>query len=202
MQVEWAMHVGLHQHPEWYPTLTEDSSFEEFQHRLYTGAQSGSEDNDCPEPCCHDSLPGERCYWDMGGPCATASATTSSTTSTRRPCRTRRISRSFRPTCTCASRGVARGLVRRPGRRRIFRPSAFWSAPARRRTGRTDRAPIAARERVEENGTASARRGPTGLGGEQAHLARCCPAPQVVAGKFAVHRKGARRSSRTWCAVA
>jgi len=64
-QVKWAMSFGIHIHPEWYPTLSEDSTFSQFQHRLYLGQQSGMEFNDCPEPCCHDSLPGERCFEDM-----------------------------------------------------------------------------------------------------------------------------------------
>mmetsp|Transcript_55180 Transcript_55180/g.143906 ORF Transcript_55180/g.143906 Transcript_55180/m.143906 type:complete len:250 (+) Transcript_55180:70-819(+) len=69
MQVTWAMEHGIHQHPEWYPSLTEHSSFREFQARLFQGQQTSSEKNDCHEPCCHDTLPSESChddtYWAM-----------------------------------------------------------------------------------------------------------------------------------------
>jgi len=45
-QVEWAMHVGIMSHPEWYPGLTQNSSFEEVQARLHN-INHGY----CPEPC-------------------------------------------------------------------------------------------------------------------------------------------------------
>merc|ERR1719507_2968065 len=45
-QVEWAMHFGITSHPEWYPGLTWNSSFEEFQARLHN-INHGY----CPEPC-------------------------------------------------------------------------------------------------------------------------------------------------------
>jgi len=63
-EVTWAMDHGIHLNPEWYPSLTEQSSFREFQARLYQGEQSGLESNHCAEPCCHDSLPGEMCHED------------------------------------------------------------------------------------------------------------------------------------------
>mmetsp|Transcript_105810 Transcript_105810/g.264943 ORF Transcript_105810/g.264943 Transcript_105810/m.264943 type:complete len:285 (+) Transcript_105810:103-957(+) len=63
-EVTWAMEHGIYLYPEWYPSVTEQSSFREFQARLFRGQQSGLEHNDCPEPCCHDALPGERCHED------------------------------------------------------------------------------------------------------------------------------------------
>jgi len=44
--VQWAMREGIHNNPEWYPGLTSDSSFEDFQKVLYRGSHS-----DCPLPC-------------------------------------------------------------------------------------------------------------------------------------------------------
>lgn len=63
-QVTWAMDYGINLHPEWYPSLSNQSSFQEFQARLFKGKQAGLETNDCPEPCCHDTIPGERCHED------------------------------------------------------------------------------------------------------------------------------------------
>lgn len=63
-EVKWAMESGIQLYPLWYPTLTEHSSFKEFQARLFRGQQSGLENNHCLEPCCHDALPGERCHED------------------------------------------------------------------------------------------------------------------------------------------
>jgi len=59
-EVSWAMDYGINQRPDWYPTLTNQSSFGEFQAQL--SKRPGS--NHCPEPCCHDALPGERCHED------------------------------------------------------------------------------------------------------------------------------------------
>jgi len=56
-EVMWAMEHGIHQHPEWYPELTEQSNFREFQAHLF-----GGQHHDCSEPCCHDSVPGELCH--------------------------------------------------------------------------------------------------------------------------------------------
>lgn len=44
--VMWAMQHGIVQHPEWYPDLTKDSSFQEFQSHLHQGMF-----HNCPEPC-------------------------------------------------------------------------------------------------------------------------------------------------------
>lgn len=63
-EVTWAMEHGIYQNPGWYPSLSETSSFREFQLRLFHGEQSGLETNHCPEPCCHNALPGERCHED------------------------------------------------------------------------------------------------------------------------------------------
>jgi len=62
-EVTWAMDHGIYDHPEWYPSLTEHSSFQEFQARLFRGRQAGESTN-CKEPCCHDALPGQRCHED------------------------------------------------------------------------------------------------------------------------------------------
>jgi len=45
-QVQWAMQVGVREHPEWYPELGPLSQFGHFQKHLYQRAQGG-----CPEPC-------------------------------------------------------------------------------------------------------------------------------------------------------
>jgi len=42
--VQWALHGGTKQHPFWYGTLTEDSTFEEVQWYLH-------QKNSCPRPC-------------------------------------------------------------------------------------------------------------------------------------------------------
>merc|ERR1712066_429778 len=44
--VEWAMQDGITLHPEWYPDLTRNSTFEEFQAHLHS-INYGC----CPEPC-------------------------------------------------------------------------------------------------------------------------------------------------------
>lgn len=44
--VEWAMQFGIASHPEWYPGLTQNSSFEEFQARLHN-----INHGNCSEPC-------------------------------------------------------------------------------------------------------------------------------------------------------
>jgi len=47
VDVVWSMHEGIHEHPDWYPGLTSQSSFEEFQFVLnVTGGESK-----CPKPC-------------------------------------------------------------------------------------------------------------------------------------------------------
>mmetsp|Transcript_22671 Transcript_22671/g.73282 ORF Transcript_22671/g.73282 Transcript_22671/m.73282 type:complete len:168 (-) Transcript_22671:356-859(-) len=63
-EVQWAMEHGIHLHEEWYPSLSERSSFREFQARLFQGDQAGVESHGCLEPCCHDTLPGELCHED------------------------------------------------------------------------------------------------------------------------------------------
>lgn len=52
--VQWARSVGIVDHPEWYPTLRVDSTWEEFQGLLQ---QSSSEEVDCKPPCgpCEES---------------------------------------------------------------------------------------------------------------------------------------------------
>lgn len=44
--VTWAMEHGIRLHPEWYPTLSAESSFAEFQAHLHRGGYEG-----CPMPC-------------------------------------------------------------------------------------------------------------------------------------------------------
>jgi len=44
--VTWAKEHGIAAHPEWYPELTKDSSFEEFQDHLHDGGFKN-----CPRPC-------------------------------------------------------------------------------------------------------------------------------------------------------
>lgn len=63
-EVTWAMDYGIHQHPEWYQSLTNQSSFREFQATIFQGEKGESQSNHCHEPCCHDTLPGERCHED------------------------------------------------------------------------------------------------------------------------------------------
>lgn len=47
-QVMWAMETGVVEHPEWYPGVTKDSSFEDFQQHLHGSARLSSV---CPKPC-------------------------------------------------------------------------------------------------------------------------------------------------------
>lgn len=63
-EVHWAQGEGIREHPEWYEGLDNSSSVKQFQARLYQGAKAGLETNHCPEPCCHDALPGELCHQD------------------------------------------------------------------------------------------------------------------------------------------
>merc|ERR1712187_294180 len=44
--VMWEMEYGINLHPEWYPELTTNSSFEDVQAHLHEGNY-----NQCPEPC-------------------------------------------------------------------------------------------------------------------------------------------------------
>jgi len=44
--VKWARDVGIDSYPDWYPGLTNTSTFEEFQQHLYAGRHWG-----CPRPC-------------------------------------------------------------------------------------------------------------------------------------------------------
>jgi len=63
MHVRWAMQTGVEAHPEWYPGVTAESRFEEFQTLLHSGDQ-----HHCRMPCapvrsdCHDAVPGETCH--------------------------------------------------------------------------------------------------------------------------------------------
>mmetsp|Transcript_62392 Transcript_62392/g.157887 ORF Transcript_62392/g.157887 Transcript_62392/m.157887 type:complete len:390 (-) Transcript_62392:222-1391(-) len=50
---------------QWYPGLTEQSSFRQFQFHLFKYGVVGCPEPCCPEPCCHDALPGERCHEDV-----------------------------------------------------------------------------------------------------------------------------------------
>jgi len=62
--VRWAMQIGIVKRPAWYPVLTQESSFEQFQAFL-----SKSGHHECPMPCsplpeslCHTVLTGEECH--------------------------------------------------------------------------------------------------------------------------------------------
>jgi len=44
--VIWAMHLGIHQHPGWYPGLTPESSFQDFQTHLHSKGKGH-----CHKPC-------------------------------------------------------------------------------------------------------------------------------------------------------
>ncbi|CAK0824738.1 unnamed protein product, partial [Prorocentrum cordatum] len=48
VSVQWAMTRGIHEHPEWYPTLSKRSTFAEFQEVLH---RSPGSRYDCPMPC-------------------------------------------------------------------------------------------------------------------------------------------------------
>jgi hypothetical protein len=51
--VMWAMHEGIHTHPEWYPrSLNVNSSLVDFQHELFD-----RNFGDCPEPCSGAAVP-------------------------------------------------------------------------------------------------------------------------------------------------
>jgi len=56
--VNWAIKT-ITKYPWLYPTLTEQSSFRQVQFLLFKFGDQG-----CPEPCCHDALPSERCHED------------------------------------------------------------------------------------------------------------------------------------------
>mmetsp|Transcript_34361 Transcript_34361/g.94977 ORF Transcript_34361/g.94977 Transcript_34361/m.94977 type:complete len:315 (-) Transcript_34361:159-1103(-) len=61
MHVRWAMDTGIHLHPQWYPGLTSESSFGEFQAHMHEKSLG-----ECPEPCkpglCHTAVEGEECH--------------------------------------------------------------------------------------------------------------------------------------------
>jgi hypothetical protein len=53
------MQKGIHQHPNWYPGLTEWSSFEEFQTVIHRKSVTA----ECALPCeCHTAIWGEKCH--------------------------------------------------------------------------------------------------------------------------------------------
>jgi hypothetical protein len=62
----WAHQDGIRSFPQWYPGLSLESCFEDFQRHLWSHGQG-----ECPEPCaaapapaatCHTAVPGEECY--------------------------------------------------------------------------------------------------------------------------------------------
>ncbi|CAK0813215.1 unnamed protein product, partial [Prorocentrum cordatum] len=57
--VAWAKQDGIRDHPEWYPNLSLESSFEDFQNLLWLNGL-----HECQRPCasCHTAAPGEECY--------------------------------------------------------------------------------------------------------------------------------------------
>jgi len=56
--VLFAKHTFIHQHPEWYPGLTNFSSNEEFQALLHGGKSTdkAAEEKKCPKPCNRDAV--------------------------------------------------------------------------------------------------------------------------------------------------
>jgi len=58
--VQWALTVGILEHPDWYPGLSSQSSFEDFQALLQRTV------SDCQTPCpatnCETAAPGSDCY--------------------------------------------------------------------------------------------------------------------------------------------
>lgn len=44
--IKWVLHTGIRQHPEWYPTISVNSRWEEVQARL-----TEDENNNCDKPC-------------------------------------------------------------------------------------------------------------------------------------------------------
>jgi hypothetical protein len=58
--VKWSMAEGIYSHPSWFPGLSPESSFEEFQIFL-----AQEPENACGTPCvdsCYTARPGESCY--------------------------------------------------------------------------------------------------------------------------------------------
>jgi len=57
--VAWAKQDGIRDNPEWYPNLSLESSFEDFQEHMWTHGLY-----ECERPCvsCHTAAPGEECY--------------------------------------------------------------------------------------------------------------------------------------------
>jgi len=64
-EVIWANEHGIYLYPEWYPDMTEQSSFRQFQAWLVYGQEAGLAWHDCQKPCCHDTRPGELCHDDV-----------------------------------------------------------------------------------------------------------------------------------------
>ncbi|CAK0892667.1 unnamed protein product [Prorocentrum cordatum] len=65
-KVVWAMQTGVVEKPDWYPSLTRSSSFEDFQRFLHGHARFSDV---CPEPCaaparkeCHTAVEGDACH--------------------------------------------------------------------------------------------------------------------------------------------
>ncbi|CAK0848749.1 unnamed protein product [Prorocentrum cordatum] len=69
-KVMWAMQTGIVERPDWYPGLTRNSSFEDFQRFLHSEARLSRV---CPRPCeqeeCRTPAEGDACYkvlvWSM-----------------------------------------------------------------------------------------------------------------------------------------
>jgi len=54
--VQWAMQYGINEHPSWYPGLSRNSRFEEFQQHFHEKGLG-----DCQKPCPHECL----CIFDI-----------------------------------------------------------------------------------------------------------------------------------------
>mmetsp|Transcript_37707 Transcript_37707/g.108439 ORF Transcript_37707/g.108439 Transcript_37707/m.108439 type:complete len:577 (-) Transcript_37707:154-1884(-) len=61
--INWARRTGIWKHPEWYPDLLVDSSFEAFQAELHKLGHS-----DCPMPCKDADLSREHALRELHGP--------------------------------------------------------------------------------------------------------------------------------------
>jgi len=66
----WAQSTGIHANPSWYPGLSIQSSFEEFQMFIYHHNRTLCPNEPCePDQTCHTTEYGEACYealrWDM-----------------------------------------------------------------------------------------------------------------------------------------
>lgn len=60
--VAWGATKGIVDHPEWYPGLAENSTFEDFQLKVSKDNHTHCQKVPCP---CHTAQRGEKCYWSI-----------------------------------------------------------------------------------------------------------------------------------------